>query len=175
MNRVIILLMTSIIITFGCLSISQISFAQQPVTLNITKLTGKEKIEISGNLEINAALKNFYKFTDKPLIEIDDQPLSFVYPVDNSDEVIVDYSLISITLTIKIPLSDTATKILHINLYSTPDTIKNNLNGSITYANKPNNLGDHINVGDIFYNNVTSTATVNGSKGFIKAEATSNE
>ena len=38
--------MTSIIITFGCLSISQISFAQQPVTLNITKLTGKEKIEI---------------------------------------------------------------------------------------------------------------------------------
>ena len=46
MNRVIILLMTSIIITFECLSISQISFSHQPVTMNITKLTGKEKIEL---------------------------------------------------------------------------------------------------------------------------------
>jgi hypothetical protein len=139
--------------------------------LDVTKLTGKEKIEISGNIKIIGylALDDYYKFVDKPIIKIDGQPLDFEYPVDTNDDVVVDETLISIAITVKAPLSDTTTKVLDIDLYSNPDTIKDNLNGSKTYVNKPNKLGEHINIGNIFYDNVTSSTTVDGSKGFIKA------
>jgi len=63
---------------------------------------------------------------------------------------------------------------LNIDLNSHSDIIKDNPNGSKTYANEPNKSGETIKIGDIVYRNVASIATVNGSIGFIKAEANNN-
>jgi hypothetical protein len=143
----------------------------------ISKLTVKKKIEISGNINIkeDTIIDNTYKFADKHIIKIDGQSLDFGFAIGTHDYVGVDDSLISISMTIKTSLSDTASKVLDIHLSSKTDTIKDNLNGSKTYVNEPNSPVESIKLGDVFYNHITSAAMVDGPKGFIKAEANSSE
>jgi len=176
MNKFAILLIFMIGISFGILSIFQLSWSQQPTTIDITKLTGKEKIEISGiiNIKRDTFLNNTYEFSDKPLIKMDGQPLDFEFAADFPDYISVDDSSISISMKIKTPFSSTTSKVLNIDLNSHSDIIKDNPNGSKTYANEPNKSGETIKIGDIVYRNVASIATVNGSIGFIKAEANNN-
>lgn len=174
-----IVLLSISVLSGMTLSSSQISFAQQTENntssaIDITKLTGNENVEIGGNITKAdfPGRENIYKFDEKPIIKINGQNLDYEYPVDTGDNAVVEDTLLSITMTTKVKLSETETKVLDVGLISNPDIIKDNPDGSKTYTNKPNSTVDHITIGDHYYSNISSTATINEDKteGFIKAE-----
>ena len=74
-------------------------------------------------------------------------------------------------MTIKVRVSPIESKVLDVRLYSNPDIIRDNPDGSKTYINNPDSSIDYIDIGDVRYHNIKSTANIrqDGIEGYIKA------
>ncbi|MGA7367797.1 MAG: hypothetical protein WBX01_01620 [Nitrososphaeraceae archaeon] len=131
--------------------------------IDITQLTGNEKVEILANDIILIGYPipdNYYDFKTKPIIKIDGQILDYEYPVDTNDNAVVEDTLVSISMTIKAKVSPIESKVLDVSLYLNPDIIRDNPDGSKTYVNNPDSSIDEIDIGDNRYHNIKSTACV---------------
>lgn len=149
---------------------SQISFS------NNMQLTGTEQILIGANFSSKPfGLSTDYNIDGKPVVIINNQSLGFEYPIDNNDEVSISNMLISMRATIKVDNATTSdnNNNIQISIFSYPDNITENSDGSTSYTNSPNRL-EYIELNGINYPNIKATAIVDNenSNGMLRAETT---
>ncbi|WP_148687563.1 hypothetical protein [Candidatus Nitrosocosmicus hydrocola] len=149
---------------------SQISFS------NNMQLTGTEKIMIGTNFSSKPfGISTDYNIDGKPVVIIDNQSLDFEYPIDNNDEVSISDMLISMRATIKVDNSTTSdnNNNIQITIFSYPENITENSDGSTSYINSPNRL-EYIEINGINYPNIKAAAILEpeNSNGVLRAETT---
>lgn len=151
---------------------SQISFA------NNMQLTGTEQIQIKTNFSSKPfGLSTDYKIDRKPVVIIDNQSLNFEYPIDNNDEVSISDMLVSMRATIMVDNATTSDNdnIIQISIFSYPDNIAENSNGSTSYINSPNRL-DYMEINGISYPNIKTMTVLDTEygNGSLLAETTTD-
>jgi hypothetical protein len=149
---------------------SQISFS------NNMQLDGTEQIQVETNFSSKPfGLSTDYNIDGKPVIIINNQSLDFEYPIDNNDEVSISDMLISMRSTIKVDNTTTSdnNNNIQVSIFSYPDNITKNSDGSTTYANSPNRL-EYIEINGVNYPNIKATAIVDieNNNGTLRSETT---
>jgi hypothetical protein len=140
---------------------------------NITQLSGNEKVSITANFASKpGGSQTDYNITGKPIILIDGKPMDFEYPVDNNDEITVSDMLMSMRASIMVNDTSPSTNennVYQIRVFSNPDNITKQPNGTKTFANSPNNI-EYLDMDGTFYYEETSYAVLypNGT-GILKA------
>ena len=106
---------------------------------------------------------------------INNQSLDFEYPIDNNDEVSISDMLVSMRATINVynATSSDNNNIIQINVFSYPDNITEDSEGTTSYVNSPNRL-DYIEINGISYPNIKAEAIIDigNSNGTLRAETT---
>jgi hypothetical protein len=89
------------------------------IILNDTQLTGTENITLVANFSSKpVGLDTDYQITSKPLILINDVPLTYEYLNDTSDEITITDILISMRATVKLDNSTTVALPVYLKVFS---------------------------------------------------------
>ncbi|MDR4490792.1 MAG: hypothetical protein R2685_07810 [Candidatus Nitrosocosmicus sp.] len=130
--------------------------------IDVTKLTGNEKIEITGTLQPNRYGDQYYEFADKPIVKINGQVLDFEYPENGATWGSIDESNLAIDFDLKIPVTNTLSIVRNFDIPCDPDSIEHNpSDGSTTYRT---NSDCYIIFSDVFFNNLDFTVVMNKDK-----------
>jgi hypothetical protein len=112
---------------------------------------------------------------NKPVVIINNQSLDFEYPIDNNDEVTISDMLVSMRATIKVDNATTSNNdnLIQISIFTYPENITENSDGSNSYINSPNRL-EYIEINGISYPNIKAEAIlgVANGNGTLRAETT---
>jgi hypothetical protein len=147
--------------------------------MDINGLSGGEKVSVFANfLPMPSGPLNDYAIDGKPTILINDVPLEFEYPVDNTDDVTLSDILMSMKATIRINSSSSSNETLggdnnndiyQVRVFANPENVSESDDGTKEYITGPNNV-EHIQLHNTFYYNIVSEAVLykNGS-GNLKA------
>ncbi|MDQ2686141.1 MAG: hypothetical protein M3Y25_09915, partial [Thermoproteota archaeon] len=116
-----------------------------------------------------------YMIDNKALVTINNQSLDFEYPIDNNDEVTISDMLVSMRATIKVDNATTSNNdnLIQISIFTYPENITENSDGSTSYINSPNRL-EYIEINGISYPNIKAEAILNvaNGNGTLRAETT---
>ena len=149
---------------------SQVSFS------NNMQLDGTEQIQIETNFFAKPfGLSTDYMIDNKPVVTINNQSLDFEYPIDNNDEVTISDMLVSMRATIKVDNATTSNNdnMIQISIFTYPENITENSDGSTSYINSPNRL-EYIEINGIRYPNIKAEAILRVANGnsTLRAETT---
>ena len=97
-----------------------------------------------------------YLIAEKPLVLINNVPLSYEFLNDTSDEITITDILISMRATVKLDNSTTTALPVYIKVFSNPVNTTQNTDGSKTIINSPN-LVENIEIGGVIFSD-TSTS-----------------
>jgi hypothetical protein len=124
--------------------------------LNDTQLTGTENITLVANFSSKpVGLDTDYHITSKPLILINDVPLTYEYLNDTSDEITITDILISMRATVKLDNSTTSALPVYLKVFSNPVNTTQNADGSQTIINSPN-LVENIEIGGVIFSDAST-------------------
>jgi hypothetical protein len=124
--------------------------------LNDTQLTGTENITLVANFSSKpVGLDTDYQITSKPLILINDMPLTYEYLNDTSDEITITDILISMRATVKLDNSTTSALPVYLKVFSNPVNTTQNADGSQTIINSPN-LVENIEIGGVIFSDAST-------------------
>ena len=124
--------------------------------LNDTQLTGTENITLVANFSSKpVGLETDYLIAGKPLVLVNDMPLTYEYLNDTSDEISITDILISMRATIKLDNSTTSALPVFLKVFSNPVNTTQNADGSQTIINSPN-LVENIEVGGVIFSDAST-------------------
>ncbi len=124
--------------------------------LNDTQLTGTENITLVANFSSKpVGLDTDYQITGKPLVQINDVPLTYEYLNDTSDEITITDILISMRATVKLDNSTTSALPVYLKVFSNPVNTTQNADGSQTIINSPN-LVENIEIGGVIFSDAST-------------------
>ncbi|WP_458742773.1 hypothetical protein [Candidatus Nitrosocosmicus sp. T] len=124
--------------------------------LNDTQLTGTENITLVANFSSKpVGLDTDYQITGKPLVLINDVPLTYEYLNDTSDEITITDILISMRATVKLDNSTTSALPVYLKVFSNPVNTTQNVDGSQTIINSPN-LVENIEIGGVIFSDAST-------------------
>ena len=125
--------------------------------VNDTQLTGTENVTLVANFSSKpVGLETDYLIVDKPLILINNVPLSYEFLNDTSDEITITDILISMRATVKLDNSTTNALPVYIKVFSNPVNTTQNADGSETIVNSPN-LVENIEVGGVIFSDASTS------------------
>ena len=125
--------------------------------LNDTQLTGTENITLVANFSSKpTGLETDYQITGKPLVLINDVPLTYEYLNDTSDEITITDILISMRATVVLDNSTISALPVYLKVFSNPVNTTQNADGSQTIINSPN-LVENIEVGGVIFSDASTT------------------
>ncbi|HKO65747.1 MAG TPA: hypothetical protein VJU13_11145 [Candidatus Nitrosocosmicus sp.] len=125
--------------------------------VNDTQLTGTENVTLVANFSSKpVGLETDYLIIDKPLILINNVPLSYEFLNDTSDEITITDILISMRATVKLDNSTTNALPVYIKVFSNPVNTTQNADGSETIVNSPN-LVENIEVGGVIFSDASTS------------------
>ena len=124
--------------------------------LNDTQLTGTENITLVANFSSKpTGLETDYQIAGKPLVLINDVPLTYEYLNDTSDEITITDILISMRATVKLDNSTTSALPVYLKVFSNPVNTTQNADGSQTIINSPN-LVENIEIGGVIFSDAST-------------------
>lgn len=124
--------------------------------LNDTQLTGTENITLVANFSSKpVGLETDYQITGKPLVLINEAPLTYEYLNDTSDEITITDILISMRATVKLDNSTTSALPVYLKVFSNPVNTTQNADGSQTIINSPN-LVENIEIGGVIFSDAST-------------------
>jgi hypothetical protein len=124
--------------------------------LNDTQLTGTENITLVANFSSKpVGLDTDYQITGKPLVLINEVPLTYEYLNDTSDEITITDILISMRATVKLDNSTTSALPVYLKVFSNPVNTTQNADGSQTIINSPN-LVENIEIGGVIFSDAST-------------------
>ena len=124
--------------------------------LNDTQLTGTENITLVANFSSKpTGLETDYQITDKPLVLINDVPLTYEYLNDTSDEITITDILISMRATVVLDNSTISALPVYLKVFSNPVNTTQNADGSRTIINSPN-LVENIEIGGVIFSDAST-------------------
>jgi len=125
--------------------------------VNDTQLSGTENVTLVANFSSKpVGLETDYLIVGKPLVLVNDVPLTYEFLNDTSDEITITDILISMRATVKLDNSTTSAIPVYIKVFSNPVNSTQNADGSKTIINSPN-LVENIEIGGIIFSD-TSTS-----------------
>jgi hypothetical protein len=125
--------------------------------VNDTQLTGTENVTLVANFSSKpVGLETDYLIVGKPLVLVNDVPLTYEFLNDTSDEITITDILISMRATVKLDNSTTSAIPVYIKVFSNPVNSTQNADGSKTIINSPN-LVENIEIGGVIFSD-TSTS-----------------
>jgi hypothetical protein len=128
----------------------------QSIELNDTQLSGTEKIKLLANFSPKPfGLDTDYYIKDKPLIWVNNNPLTYEFVNDTSDEITVSDILISMRASVKLDNSSTSTAPVYIKVFSTPTNTTKNPDGSETLINNPS-MVENIEIGGVIFSDAST-------------------
>ena len=128
--------------------------------LNDTQLTGTENITLITNFSSKpVGLETDYLIVGKPLVLVNDMPLTYEYLNDTSDEISITDILISMRATIKLDNSTTSALPVFLKVFSNPVNTTQNADGSQTIINSPN-LVENIEIGGVIFSDASTSVKI---------------
>ena len=125
--------------------------------VNDTQLSGTENVTLIANFSSKpVGLETDYMIVGKPLVLVNDVPLTYEFLNDTSDEITVTDILISMRATVKLDNSTTSALPVYIKVFSNPVNTTQEADGSRTIINSPN-LVENIEIGGVIFSD-TSTS-----------------
>jgi hypothetical protein len=125
--------------------------------VNDTQLSGTENVTLIANFSSKpVGLDTDYMIVGKPLVLVNDVPLTYEFLNDTSDEITVTDILISMRATVKLDNSTTSALPVYIKVFSNPVNTTQEADGSRTIINSPN-LVENIEIGGVIFSD-TSTS-----------------
>ncbi len=125
--------------------------------VNDTQLSGTENVTLVANFSSKpVGLETDYLIVGKPLVLVNDVPLTYEFLNDTSDEITITDILISMRATVKLDNSTTSAIPVYIKVFSNPVNSTQNADGSKTVINSPN-LVENIEIGGVIFSD-TSTS-----------------
>ena len=125
--------------------------------VNDTQLSGTENVTLIANFSSKpVGLETDYMIVGKPLVLVNDVPLTYEFLNDTSDEITVTDILISMRATVKLDNSTTSALPVYIKVFSNPVNTTQEADGSRTIINTPN-LVENIEIGGVIFSD-TSTS-----------------
>lgn len=125
--------------------------------VNDTQLTGTENVTLVANFSSKpVGLETDYLIVDKPLILINNVPLSYEFLNDTSDEITITDILISMRATVKLDNSTTNALPVYIKVFSNPVNTTQNADESKTIINSPN-LVENIEIGGVIFSDASTS------------------
>ncbi len=125
--------------------------------VNDTQLSGTENVTLVANFSSKpVGLETDYLIVGKPLVLVNDVPLTYEFLNDTSDEITITDILISMRATVKLDNSTTGAIPVYIKVFSNPVNSTQNADGSKTIINSPN-LVENIEIGGVIFSD-TSTS-----------------
>lgn len=125
--------------------------------VNDTQLSGTENVTLIANFSSKpVGLDTDYMIVGKPLVLVNDIPLTYEFLNDTSDEITVTDILISMRATVKLDNSTTSALPVYIKVFSNPVNTTQEADGSRTIINTPN-LVENIEIGGVIFSD-TSTS-----------------
>ncbi len=125
--------------------------------VNDTQLTGTENVTLVANFSSKpVGLDTDYMIVGKPLVLVNDIPLTYEFLNDTSDEITITDILISMRATVKLDNSTTSAIPVYMKVFSNPVNSTQNADGSKTIINSPN-LVENIEIGGVIFSD-TSTS-----------------
>jgi len=129
------------------------------MTTNETQLSGTENVTIVANFTSKPlGLETDYTITGKPVIIVDDIPLSYQYLNDPTDEITISDILISMRASIKLDNSSTALPV-QLRVFANPTNVTENVDGSRTFVNDPTNL-ENMEIAGVIFSEAKAVATI---------------
>ena len=115
--------------------------------VNDTQLTGTENVTLIANFSSKpVGLETDYRIVGKPLVLVNDVPLTYEFVNDTSDEISITDILISMRATVKLDNSTISAIPVYIKVFSNPVNTTQNADGSKTIVNSPN-MVENIEIG----------------------------
>ena len=125
--------------------------------VNDTQLSGTENVTLIANFSSKpVGLDTDYMIVGKPLVLVNEIPLTYEFLNDTSDEITVTDILISMRATVKLDNSTTSALPVYIKVFSNPVNTTQEADGSRTIINSPN-LVENIEIGGVIFSD-TSTS-----------------
>jgi hypothetical protein len=125
--------------------------------VNDTQLSGTENVTLIANFSSKpVGLDTDYMIVGKPLVLVNDVPLTYEFLNDTSDEITVTDILISMRATVKLDNSTASALPVYIKVFSNPVNTTQEADGSRTIINSPN-LVENIEIGGVIFSD-TSTS-----------------
>lgn len=133
----------------------------QDIVVNNTQLSGAEKIRLLANFSAKPeGLETDYSITDKPLVWVNNIPLTYEFVNDTSDEITVSDILISMRASVKLDNTTSSSTPVYIKVFSSPVNSTKNPDGSETLINSPNRI-ENIEIGGVIFSDVSTSVRLN--------------
>ena len=128
--------------------------------VNDTLLSGTENVSLVANFSPKpVGLETDYQIVDKPLILVNDVPLTYEYLNDTSDEITITDILVSMRATVNLDNSTDSALPVYIKMFSNPVNTTQNTDGSKTIINSPN-LVENIEIGGVIFSDVSTSVKI---------------
>ncbi|KAA2280352.1 hypothetical protein [Candidatus Nitrosocosmicus sp. SS] len=125
--------------------------------INDTQLSGTEKVKLLANFSSKPfGLDTDYYIKGKPLILINNNPLTYEFVNDTSDEITVSDILISMRASVKLDNSSVSTLPVYVKVFANPVNITKNPDGSETLINNPS-MVENIEIGGVIFSDASTT------------------
>lgn len=125
--------------------------------LNDTQLSGTENVTLVANFTTKPmGLETDYQIVGKPLILINDVPLTYEFINDTTDEISITDILMSMRATVKLDNSTTNALPVFIKVFSNPVNTTQNADGSKTIINSPNSV-ENIEIGGVIFSDASAS------------------
>ncbi len=138
--------------------------------VNDTQLTGTENVTLIANFSSKpVGLETDYRIVGKPLVLVNDVPLTYEFVNDTSDEISITDILISMRATVKLDNSTISAIPVYIKVFSNPVNTTQNADGSKTIVNSPN-MVENIEIGGVIFSDaLTSVKLFPNGTGSLRA------
>lgn len=128
----------------------------QSIAVNDTQLSGTEKIRLLAKFSSKPfGLDTDYYIKGKPLIWVNNNPLTYEFVNDTSDEITVSDILISMRASVKLDNSSSSSAPVYVKVFSNPINITKNPDGSETLINNPS-MVENIEIGGIIFSDAST-------------------
>lgn len=128
----------------------------ESLLINDTQLSGTEKVKLLANFSSKPfGLDTDYYIKDKPLILINNNPLTYEFVNDTSDEITVSDILISMRASVKLDNSTGSTLPVYVKVFANPVNITKNPDGSETLINNPS-MVENIEIGGVIFSDAST-------------------
>ena len=125
--------------------------------VNDTQLTGTENVTLIANFSSKpVGLETDYRIVGKPLVLVNDVPLTYEFVNDTSDEISITDILISMRATVKLDNSTISAIPVYIKVFSNPVNSTQNADGSKTIVNSPN-MVENIEIGGVIFSDASTS------------------
>lgn len=126
------------------------------IKVNDTQLSGTEKIRLTANFSSKPfGLDTDYSITDKPIVMVNNNTLTYEFVNDSSDEITISDILTSMRASVKLDNSTSSTAPVYIKVFSNPINVTENADGSKTYINNPS-MVENIEIGGVIFSDAST-------------------